>query len=77
MAHKISIIPNLVEPHKICISIAFSGFYLHAVVVVVTVVYTAVSLFLSFAVSLSLSLSFSLLFYMQNLVNSALCFCLL
>lgn len=56
MAHKISIIPNLVEPHKICISIAFSGFYLHAVVVVVTVVYTAVSLFLSFAVSLSLSL---------------------
>lgn len=75
MAHKISIIPNLVEPYKICISIAFSGFYLHAVVVVVTVVYTAVSLSLS--LPLYLSLSFSLLFYMQNLVNSALCFCLL
>lgn len=63
MAHKISIIPNLVEhfhllPHKICISIAFSGFYLHAVVVVVTVVYVAVSLSVSFALSFSLCLSF-------------------
>lgn len=63
MAHKISIIPNLVEPHKICISIAFSGFYLHAVVVVVTVVYTAVSLSLSLPLYLSFSPSLSLCFF--------------
>lgn len=63
MAHKISIIPNLVEPLKICISIAFSGFYLHAVVVVVTVVYTAVSLSLSLPLYLSFSPSLSLCFF--------------